>query len=90
MSDVRHSAQDLLKSLQREINGLSDSNFKIRTQSLTTLKEVLIDAKPPLKQCKLYKDVVQEVLSEIAKPLLKEFSDIKEKCRELSINIFKE
>ena len=82
----RHSSQDILTYFSRELNGLKDSKAETRKQSLKTLYASLT-SEPRLKPCKPYADIIQELLEELSKPLLKLFSDEKEKCREASINL---
>ena len=75
--------------MKREVNALTDKDFRTRANSLTVLTQVLLETKPALKPCKTHADVVQEVLSELNKPLLRLFSDDREKCRELAVGLYK-
>lgn len=55
--EVRYSSQvktkqELLAYHQKDINSLKDNSAQIRLLGLTSLKNSLISAEPPIKQCK--------------------------------------
>lgn len=83
---IRHSSQDILTYFSREVNGLKDSKAQIRSTSLKTLHAEFIK-EPKLKPCNDQLDIIQELLEELLKPLIKLVCDEKEQCRDLSINI---
>jgi hypothetical protein len=82
--------QELLSSLSREINSLSDESFTTRKQALEKLYDCCMNIKPRLTLRKLYTGEGQEILEHLSKPLLKRFSDDREKCREVAIKLYKE
>jgi hypothetical protein len=77
-------------SLQRELNSLRDDDYSTRLRALQALDTALVQTKPQLSQGKANLVVVQAVLDEVLKPLLKSASDPREKCRELALKIIKE
>jgi hypothetical protein len=86
LESIRYSSQDILTYFSREINGLKDSRPETRVSSLKTLVSE-ITREPLLKPCKSYLDIIQELLEELSKTLLRLFNDEKEKCREFSIRL---
>ncbi|KAK3735234.1 hypothetical protein QZH41_008428, partial [Actinostola sp. cb2023] len=75
----------LLQAIQRDINCLSDPNRTTRRRALDKIKKDVLQRKPLLSP-----EVVQKLLEELVKPLLKLFSDPTEKCRELAVQIVTE
>ncbi len=62
------------------MNCLGEDNRNTRKRAIQGISKGTIEVKPPLKP-----EVLQGVLSEIIKPVLKLVSDPTEKCRELTI-----
>jgi hypothetical protein len=79
------NAERLLKYIQRDLNMLSDESKVKRKFALLNLYELFVK-----QTVEVNKQVMQEILPSIQKPLLKRFSDPVEKCREISILIIKE
>ena len=82
----RHSSQYILTYYSREVNGLKDSKAETRKSSLKSIRGE-IEKEPFLKPCKTYSGIIQELLEELIKPLLKLISDEKEQIRENSIRL---
>ena len=85
MASVDQNSNAVLQGIARHINCLGEENRNTRKKALEGIKKDTLQRKPTLEATEL-----QLVFSEIAKPLLKIFSDPVEKCRELSISIFRE
>ena len=81
MGDV--SAEEILKNIARHINCLADENRNARKRAIEGIRKETIGKKTS-------NAVLQSVLSEILKPLLKLVSDPVEKCRELTITYLKD
>ena len=81
---IRHSSQDLLTYFSREVSGLRDSKPQTRVSSIKSLYQEFTK-EPKLKPCNFDLDIIQELLEELFKTLLKLFSDEKEQVREFSI-----
>ena len=76
--NVSKESQIVLQNTARHINCLADESRNTRKRALEGLrKETLVVVLEP--------SVLQEVFSEIVKPLVKVLSDPVEKCRELAI-----
>lgn len=80
--NVTASCNDVLQTIARHINCLSEENRNTRKRALEGIRKEVILKKPPLEP-----NVVQEILAEILKPLLKTLSDPVEKCRNLAVDI---
>eukprot|EP01147_Barroeca_monosierra_P003460 gene3460-6095_t len=78
----RATCTSILQSIQRDINCLSNENRAIRKRALLSIKSSTVDSKNKLNAA-----VMQAILHEILKPLLKKYEDPTEKCRELAIEI---
>ena len=78
-------ADNLLKSIRRDINGLSDDNRNIRKKSLNNITLEFISNKDQLSN-----DDCQAILSEIIKALVKGLSDPVEKCRFMVLELISE
>lgn len=74
----------LLKYIQRDLNCLSDESKTKRKFGLMNLYKMFVT-----QETKIEKRVMQHILMDVQKPLLKRFSDPVEKCRELAILIIK-
>ncbi|XP_062607964.1 dynein axonemal assembly factor 5-like [Saccostrea cucullata] len=85
MACVDQNSNAVLQGIARHINCLGEENRNTRKKALEGIKKETLLRKPALEASEL-----QLVFSEVAKPLLKVFSDPVEKCRELSIGIFRE
>lgn len=70
----------ITQKLQRDVNCLLDENRSTRWRALERLRKETV-------QCSNLEDVGEGLLDFLLKPLLKEFSDPVEKCRELAIGI---
>ena len=77
------NADDLLKSVQRDINCLGDNSKMTRKRALIKLKTMTVDAK-------VKPEVLQILLAALLKPLIRLFADPTEKARELSIELVTE
>ncbi|XP_031556171.1 dynein assembly factor 5, axonemal-like [Actinia tenebrosa] len=75
----------VLQVTQRDINCLSDDNRTTRRRALDKILKDVLQRKPPLSA-----QVLQSLLDELVKPLLKVMSDPTEKCRDLSVQIMSE
>lgn len=75
----------VIQGLARHLNCLSEENKLSRRKALENIRKDTVGRKPALDASEN-----KPVLNEILKPLLKEFSDPVEKCRELSIEIIKD
>lgn len=75
----------LNQKLQRDVNSLLDDNRSTRRRALERLKKEAVQATPPLS-----KEVREELLDILLKPLLRVLSDPVEKCREITVNIIQE
>lgn len=85
MACVDQNSNAVLQGIARHINCLGEENRNTRKKALEGIKKDTLQRKPPLAASEL-----QLIFSEVAKPLLKIFSDPVEKCRELSIDIIRE
>lgn len=85
MACVDQNSNAVLQGIARHINCLGEENRNTRKKALEGIKKDTLQRKPALESTEL-----QLVFSEVAKPLLKIFSDPVEKCRELSISIIRE
>jgi len=75
----------VVQGLARHVNCLSEESKLSRRKALENIKKDTIARKPALTA-----DEIKPVLNEIVKPLLKEFADPVEKCRELSVGIIRD
>jgi hypothetical protein len=75
------SASELLRSLARDVNGLSDPSAMTRKKSADKMFEVLFGST-------VHKDeVLQELFDDLYKPLFKRFDDPTEKVRERCVDM---
>lgn len=82
MAAVDENSNAVLQGIARQINCLSEENRNTRKKALESIRNDTLDRKPTLET-----PVLQLIFSEVLKPMLKEFSDPVEKCREISIGI---
>ncbi len=80
--DMCESVETILQRLARHINGLGEQSRMTRRRAIEGINKELFQRKPALE-----KSLVQGVLKELIKPILKLSSDTVEKCRELSITL---
>ena len=71
-----------IQKLQKDVNCLSDDNRTTRRQALEHLRKKTTLCSPALPN-----DIVDGLMQFMLTPLLKEFSDPVEKCRELAIRL---
>eukprot|EP00164_Ancoracysta_twista_P001873 GFYU01002461.1.p1 GENE.GFYU01002461.1~~GFYU01002461.1.p1 ORF type:complete len:852 (-),score=283.55 GFYU01002461.1:130-2685(-) len=76
--------EDLLQSIQRDINCLADPDRSTRKRSIDKLKKNLLGSKKPDK------GDLQGLYLVLTKPVVKLFADEIEKCRELSVETMTE
>lgn len=84
MSPCAHYTLLLLQKLQRDVNCLLDENRSTRRRALERLQKETVQSTPHIA------DEMEGLVDFLLKPLLKEFSDPVEKCRELAIGIVTE
>ena len=84
MAAVDQNSNAVIQGLARHVNTLSEDNKLSRRKALENIRKDTISKKPPLDPTEF-----KPILNEILKPLLKEFSDPAEKCRELSLDIIR-
>ncbi|CAI9739172.1 dynein axonemal assembly factor 5-like [Octopus vulgaris] len=77
--------EESLPNLARNINFLNESNKMIRRKALQDISKDINKRKPDLESSDL-----QRIFNELLKPLLKEFSDPAESCREQAIELMSE
>lgn len=77
---MTEKVKDVLQTIARHINCLSDENRNSRKRAMEGIRKETLGLKPTLDA-----PVFQAVFNEIAKPVLKLVSDPVEKCRELAI-----
>ncbi len=80
--DMCESVETILQRLARHINGLGEESRMTRRRAIEGINKELFQRKPGLE-----KGLLQGVLKELIKPILKLSSDTVEKCRELSISL---
>ena len=82
MAATDQNSNAVLQGLARHLNCLGEENKMARRRALESIKKDTIKRNPAIEaaDCK-------PILNEILKPLLKEFSDSVEKCRELALEI---
>lgn len=74
----------IMQKLQRDVNCLLDENRSTRRRALERLQKETVQSTPHIA------DEMEGLVDFLLKPLLKEFSDPVEKCRELAIGIVTE
>ncbi|XP_062387628.1 dynein axonemal assembly factor 5-like [Sardina pilchardus] len=74
------AAEEVLKSLARQLNCLNEDNKSTRKRALETIKKETIDKG-------LSSVVLQEIFASLLKSLLKCLSDPMERCREIAIHM---
>ncbi|XP_045213202.2 dynein axonemal assembly factor 5-like [Mercenaria mercenaria] len=84
MAAVDQNSNAVVQGLARHLNTLGEENKIARRKALENIRKDTVSRKPPLNTPE-----VKPVLNELLKPLLKEFSDPAEKCRELSLDIIR-
>lgn len=84
MAATDENSNAVLQGLARHINCLGEDNKMSRRRALESIKKDTVDRKPPLDPSDL-----KSLFSDLLKPLLKEFSDPMEKCREISVDTVK-
>ena len=82
--EARKKVLYLQQQLQRDVNCLSDSNRSVRTSSLNKIQKCVFVEE------QLSSEEILLLLDFLLKPLLKLFPDQVEKCREISLAIFRE
>lgn len=85
MAAADQNSNAVIQGLARHLNCLNEENKLSRRKALESIKKDTVNRKPALTA-----EENKPVLNEILKPLLKEFSDPVEKCRELSVEIIRE
>lgn len=73
---------DVLQNINRHVNCLGEENRNTRKRAIEGIKKEIFGRKPCVEGI-----VLQGVLSEIVKSLLKLLSDPVEKCRELTVSL---
>ena len=81
MAATDQNSNAVLQGLARHINCLGEDNKMARRKALESIRKDTVDRKPPLDPSEL-----KSLFSELQKPLLKEFSDPMERCREISVD----
>ncbi|XP_071976570.1 dynein axonemal assembly factor 5 isoform X2 [Engystomops pustulosus] len=76
----QRAAREVSQALARHLNCLNDENKSARRRALAAIQKEAEDRR-------LSSGVLQEVLGELLKPLLRCLTDPMEKCRELAIHI---
>ena len=84
MAATDQNSNAVLSGLARHINCLGEENKMARRKALENIRKESSGRRPPLETSEL-----KPVLNELLKPLLKEFSDPVEKCREVALDILK-
>ena len=84
MAATDENSNAVLQGLARHINCLGEDNKMARRKALENIKKDTVDRNPPLNP-----SVLKSLFSEVLKPLLKEFSDPMERCREISVQTVK-
>jgi hypothetical protein len=84
VANVPRGAADVLESIQREINGISDDRVETRRTSFRALMDALIVTDPIEGQPA---SNVIAGLAAVLKSALKRFSDPVETCREMAIRL---
>ncbi|XP_013406264.1 dynein assembly factor 5, axonemal [Lingula anatina] len=82
---VQTQASEVLQSIARHINSLSENSKMTRRRALEGIQKETFGRKPELDN-----GVLEEVFSDTFKHLLKIVSDPVEKCRELGISLIRE
>ena len=82
MAATDQNSNAVLQGLARHINCLGEDNKMARRKALESIRKDTVMRKPPLD----WKEM-KPLMNELLKPLVKEFSDPMEKCRELSVDI---
>jgi hypothetical protein len=81
MVEGTQTAAEVLRSIARDVNGLSDPNAMTRKKSADKMYNILFGST-------IHKDeVLQELFDDLYKPLFKRFDDPTEKVRELCIDM---
>ena len=78
-------AEEILQNINRNINCLGEDNRNTRKRAIEGIRKEIIGRKDGLDG-----EIIQEVLNEIIRPVLKLVSDPVEKCREVSIDFLKD
>ena len=84
MAATDENSNAVLQGLARHINCLGEENKMARRRALESIKKDTVERKPPLSASEL-----KSLFSDLLKPLLKEFSDPTERCREISVDMVK-
>ena len=84
MAATDENSNAVLQGLARHINCLGEDNKMARRRALESIKKDTVDRSPPLNP-----SVLKSLFTEVLKPLLKEFSDPMERCREISVQTVK-
>ena len=84
MAAVDQNSNAVLQGLARHINCLGEDNKMARRRALESIKKDTVERKPALSSSEL-----KSLFSDLLKPLLKEFSDPMERCREISVDTVK-
>lgn len=84
MAAFDQNSNAVVQGLARHLNTLGEENKLSRRKALENIRKDTVARKPALDSTE-----IKPVLNELLKPLLKEFSDQAEKCRELSLDIIR-
>lgn len=84
MAATDQNSNAVVQGLARHLNTLGEENKLARRKALENIRRDTVNRNPQLDPVEL-----KSILNELLKPLLKEFSDPAEKCRELSIYIIR-
>ncbi|XP_052819381.1 dynein axonemal assembly factor 5-like [Mya arenaria] len=82
MASTDQNSNAVIQGLARHLNCLGEDNKMARRRALESIRKDTVNRKPILTA-----EETKPILNEILKPLLKEFSDSVEKCRELALEI---
>ena len=83
--NVDEKFQQISGNITRHINCLAEENRNTRKKALEGIRKEILNTREPIDAI-----VLQKILDETLKPVLKAFSDPVEKCRELSMNFVTE
>ena len=84
MAAVDQNSNAVLQGLARHINCLGEENKMARRRALESIKKDTVGRNPSLSPSEL-----KSLFNDLLKPLLKEFSDPMERCREISVDTVK-
>ena len=76
------SAEEFIKAIQRDINGLVDERAGVRKKACIAVEGALRSLEP-----RFFKEHADEIFDPIMKPVLKRLSDSVERCREQGVKL---